>query len=171
MGVFPMFSHLAHHLAPPPNSILPLHPSSTHPRPVDLDPAPTYPRVELPDLLSIAKHPERIPWKPFKDGVDIHRLYGDGVTGPTAALIRFQPGGKVPLHEHTGYEHIFILSGSQRDNVGSAEAGTLIITPPGTRHSVVSEDGCIVLAIYEKPVKFLQDNARPEETRQTTAGS
>ena len=36
-------------------------------------------------------------------------------------------------------------------------AGTLIINPPGTQHSVVSEAGCIVLAIYEKPVEFLGD--------------
>ena len=39
--------------------------------------------------------------------------------------------------------------------VSFATAGTLIINPPGTQHSVVSEAGCIVLAIYEKPVKFL----------------
>jgi hypothetical protein len=29
-----------------------------------------------------------------------------------------------------------------------------MINAPGTRHSVVGEAGCIVLAIYEKPVKF-----------------
>ena len=29
-----------------------------------------------------------------------------------------------------------------------------MINAPGTRHSIVSEAGCIVLAIYEKPVKF-----------------
>lgn len=29
-----------------------------------------------------------------------------------------------------------------------------MINPPGTRHSIVSEAGCVVLAIYEKPVKF-----------------
>lgn len=31
----------------------------------------------------------------------------------------------------------------------------LIINPPGTSHGILSESGCIVLAIYEKPVKFL----------------
>jgi len=40
---------------------------------------------------------------------------------------------------------------------GSAEAGTLIINPPGTCHSVEGEAGCIVLAIYEKAVRFLPD--------------
>lgn len=87
--------------------------------------------------------------------MEIFRLYGDGITGPSAALLRYRHAGKVPLHEHTGFEHILILAGSQRDNNGTAEAGTLMINPPGSRHSIVSEAGCIVLAIYEKPVKFL----------------
>jgi quercetin dioxygenase-like cupin family protein len=134
--------------SPPPTGKLPL---------VDLDSAPAYPRIEFPNLFQLVEKEDEIPWRPFKEGVEIHRLYGDGITGPTAALLRFQPGGKVPLHEHPGYEHIFVLSGTQRDNVGSAGAGALIVTPPGTRHCVVSDTGCIVLAIYEKPVRFVQD--------------
>ena len=51
----------------------------------------------------------QIPWEPFMDGVEIYRLYGDGLTGPTAALLRFQKAGAVPLHEHPGYEHIIVL--------------------------------------------------------------
>jgi anti-sigma factor ChrR (cupin superfamily) len=122
-------------------------------------PIPQYPRIEIADLFRVAAHPEEIPWQPFQDGVEIHRLYGDGITGPTAALIRFRKDGVVPVHEHTGYEHIIVLAGTQRDQNGTATAGRLIINPPGTRHSVVSEAGCIVLAIYEKPVKFLAHGA------------
>ncbi len=121
------------------------------------DPVPKYSRIEIADLFRIAAHPEEIPWQPFRDGVEIHRLYGDGVTGPTAALIRFRKDGRVPVHAHTGYEHIIVLAGTQRDQNSTAQAGTLIINPPGTSHSVVSEAGCIVLAIYEKPVQFLPD--------------
>jgi anti-sigma factor ChrR (cupin superfamily) len=107
------------------------------------------------DLFGIANRQDQLPWEPFADGVEIYRLYGDGIVGPTAALLRFQKAGEVPLHEHAGYEHIIVLVGSQRDHKGAAEAGTLIVNPPGTRHSVVGEAGCIVLAIYEKPVKFI----------------
>lgn len=116
-----------------------------------------YPRITLKDLFNIAEWQDEIPWQPFRDGVDIHRLYGDGKTGPTAALIRFREAGKVPAHEHTGYEHIFVLTGAQRDNNGTTSAGSLIISPPGTQHSIISEAGCIVLAIYEKPVRFLEN--------------
>lgn len=92
---------------------------------------------------------------PFGEGVEIHRLYGDGVTGPSAALLRYNRAGKVRLHEHAGYEHIFVLAGTQSDQNGAASAGTLVVNPPGTRHEIESGDGCIVLAIYEKPVVFL----------------
>ena len=97
-----------------------------------------------------------IPWQPFQPGVEIHRLYGDGITGPSAALLRFAPGGKIPLHFPTGYEHIVVLEGSQVDEHGELFAGGLRIHPPGSSHSVTSDSGCIVLAIYEKPVSFSQ---------------
>jgi quercetin dioxygenase-like cupin family protein len=122
---------------------------------VEPDPVPQHPCIEITDLFRVATHPDEIPWQPFQDGVEIHRLYGDGITGPTAALIRFRKDGKVPAHAHNGYEHIIVLAGTQRDQNSTAAAGTLIINPPGTQHSVVSEAGCIVLAIYEKPVSFL----------------
>jgi anti-sigma factor ChrR (cupin superfamily) len=112
-------------------------------------------RIELPELMRLAQKPETISWEPFRDGVRIHRLYGDGVIGPWAALLLYEPGGRIPRHEHIGYEHIFILSGSQRDDAGELRAGTLVIHPPGTRHQVVSDAGCVALAIYEKPVQFL----------------
>jgi anti-sigma factor ChrR (cupin superfamily) len=126
---------------------------------VEPDHSPTYPRIELTDLFEISENAGAIPWQPFRDGVEIYRLYGDGASGPTAALLRYRAEGIVPLHEHTGYEHILVLSGSQRDQNGTATAGTLTINAPGTRHSVVSESGCIVLAIYEKPLKFCQPDS------------
>ena len=115
--------------------------------------------IKLNDLFQISGWQHRLPWKPFQKGVEIYRLYDDGESGPLAALLRFQPGGRVPLHEHTGYEHIFVLSGSQVDENSRAETGMLIVNPPGSTHSVLSENGCIVLAIYEKPVKFIDSPA------------
>jgi predicted ChrR family anti-sigma factor len=95
-------------------------------------------------------------WLPFFPRVEIHRLYENGPDGPRAALLRFGAGGRIPLHRHSGYEHIVVLEGGQVDENGEAAKGSVIINPPGTCHSVSSEHGCIVLAIYEKPVKFLQ---------------
>lgn len=112
--------------------------------------------LKLNDLFQISGWQHKLAWKPFQDGVEIYRLYGNGADGSMAALLRFHPGARVKLHEHAGYEHIFVLSGSQVDENSETEAGSLIINPPGTAHSVLSKTGCIVLVIYEKPVKFLE---------------
>jgi anti-sigma factor ChrR (cupin superfamily) len=110
--------------------------------------------LKLNDLFQISNWQHTLLWKPFREGVDIYRLYGGGDTGPSAALLRFHPGARVESHEHRGYEHILVLSGSQVDENSVSEEGCLIVNPPGTHHSVLTESGCIVLAIYEKPVHF-----------------
>ena len=111
----------------------------------------------LTDLFTLVSQPEKLPWQPFRPGVEIFRLYGDGQTGPAAALLKYAPGAEVPHHDHTGYEHIVVLSGAQRDHQGNHQAGTLVINPPGTHHAVVSEQGCIVLIIWEKPVVIREE--------------
>lgn len=114
--------------------------------------------VILKDLLDIAAHQDELSWEPFHPGVDIYRLYKDSEGGAAAALLRYKPGASVPMHEHTGFEHIFVLSGSQTDENGEHQAGTLVINPPNTHHNVMSQAGCIVLAIWEKPV-LLRNNS------------
>lgn len=106
----------------------------------------------LNDLLNIAARQDELSWQPFRPGVEIYRLYQDGKEGAAAALLRYQPGASIPLHDHTGFEHILVLSGSQSDRNGEHQAGTLVINPPNTHHSVISQVGCIVLVIWEKPV-------------------
>jgi anti-sigma factor ChrR (cupin superfamily) len=92
-------------------------------------------------------------WEPFHPGVEIVQLYREA-DGHAAALLRYTPGAGVPRHDHPGFEHILILSGSQVDDRGTHVTGTLLINPPGSSHQVSSPDGCIVLAIWEQPVRF-----------------
>ena len=93
-------------------------------------------------------------WSPFRPGIQIHRLYGNSDSGPSAALLRYSPGASVPYHRHEGYEHIHVLHGAQVDAGGSYAAGTLIVNPPGSGHEVHSPDGCVVLVIWEGPIRF-----------------
>jgi anti-sigma factor ChrR (cupin superfamily) len=102
------------------------------------------------DLFSSARL-DQIPWKPFRKGIEIHRFYGEP-PGPSAALLRYTAGASLTRHEHPGYEHIFVLRGSQVDDAGEHHAGTLLIYPPGTHHAVTSPCGCVVLATWEKAV-------------------
>lgn len=103
-------------------------------------------------------------WRPFREGIDMIPLYGrvDAQGTPSAALLRYGPGASVPLHAHDGYEHILVLEGSQHDGDGSYERGTCVISQPGSQHTVVSTDGCTVLAIWNRPVRFLSPEARQE---------
>lgn len=89
----------------------------------------------------------------FRDGVEICRL----VRGePEIALLRYQPGAQVPPHLHEGLETILVLEGSQSDENGLYETGTLVTNPQGTIHSVQSREGCVVLIQWAKPVKILE---------------
>ena len=81
-------------------------------------------------------------------------IYGNNSEGSSAALLRYQPGASVPRHQHSGYEHIFILSGSQTDESATYSKGDLLVSPPGSTHSIRSEDGCMALAIWERGVVF-----------------
>ena len=111
------------------------------------------PRVVLPDLLHRAKQPD-FSWNVMRPGIEIHRIYGDGNGGPSAALLRYAPGATLPRHEHTGYEHIFVLEGAQIDARGAYAAPCFIVNPPGSDHSVESPGGCLVLVIWLEPVVF-----------------
>ena len=112
--------------------------------------------IVITDIAGIAANPGAVPWPPFRDGVELHRLYGSGEAGASAALLRYAPGARVPTHVHPGYEHILVLAGSQVDERGVHGTGTLVVNPPGSSHSVSSPEGCIVLAIWEQPVAFVE---------------
>lgn len=95
-----------------------------------------------------------LPWQAFREGVDLLPVYGDIKSDCASALLRYHPGACIPEHLHTGVEFLFILRGSQADGRGHYQAGTFLINPTASTHKIVSEEGCVVLAIWEKPVKF-----------------
>ena len=45
------------------------------------------------------------------------------------------------------------FAGSQEDERGRYRAGALVVNPPGSAHNVSSDEGCIVLALWERPVR------------------
>lgn len=119
-------------------------------------------RIVLTSLFGDLSLADRGPFFPLWPGVDLLPLYGFDAQGapvnraePSAAFIRYQPGARVPEHAHPGYEHIFILRGSQSDHLGEYTAGTCVMSPPGSRHAVRSESGCLVLAIWNRSVEVV----------------
>lgn len=94
-------------------------------------------------------------WQPLREGVNISLIYDDGEGGARAAFLHYLPGAVVDAHQHEGYEHILILDGGQADETREYQRGDFTVQPPGSRHRVVSAEGCVVLAIWEKPVRFV----------------
>lgn len=92
------------------------------------------------------------PFAPFREGVEICLLRD---TDPQLALLRYEPGARVPLHRHTGLEMIQVLEGEQSDERGTYSAGDVVLNPEGSTHSVWSDAGCVVLILWERPVAFL----------------
>jgi len=92
-------------------------------------------------------------WQSLRPGVDWVELSPQGVW-PRTALLRYQAGTSVPWHRHEGHEHILVLRGSQQDEHGHYPAGNLRINPPGSSHQVRSEEGCVVLIIWQQPLRF-----------------
>ena len=110
----------------------------------------------LQNLLSSADARKTLAWEFFREGVQVSWIYRlEEKSAPSSAFLKYEPGAKVPLHSHTGLEHILMLEGSQADENGTFHKGDIIINPPGTRHSVYSRDGCEVMAIWHAPVKFV----------------
>lgn len=112
--------------------------------------------IALRGLFDMERFAAAHQWQPFHPGIDCLPIYETPDDGPAAMLLRYQPGASAPVHLHQGIEHILVLSGSQDDERGHHPAGSLMIHPPGTDHHVRSDEGCVVLAIWERRVKMVE---------------
>ncbi len=93
-----------------------------------------------------------LPFEFFRKGVAVHWLVKGGHDTPSVALLKYEPGASVPRHRHRDLETILVLEGSQSDENGTYGAGTLIANLADTRHSVWSDEGCVVLIHWTLPV-------------------
>ncbi|GHG73921.1 cupin domain-containing protein [Streptomyces griseocarneus] len=91
--------------------------------------------------------------EPGRSGVEVHRLYVTDDAGPASALLtRMRPGAHGDLHEHLGYELVFVLEGELiNDNGDRYTVGDLIVEEPGSVHRVSTEKGCVLLGVREAP--------------------
>lgn len=106
------------------------------------------------DLLSPTGR-DRVSWQewiqPGRAGAQIHSLWLTD-EGASAFLVAFAPDSHGDLHEHTGYELMFVLSGRLcNDNGDSYEVGDLIIEKPTSIHQVSSPEGCVLLVVRDGP--------------------
>lgn len=110
--------------------------------------------IVWPNLIDIDPDNADLIWEELQPGVRICMLHGDRHIGCSTALLHYEPGTSIPAHTHTGHEHLLILRGSQHDEHGAYQQGTFLINKPAGGHRVSSIEGCLVLAIWEAPVRF-----------------
>ncbi|HWO64837.1 MAG TPA: cupin domain-containing protein [Umezawaea sp.] len=114
----------------------------------------------LRDVLS-ATGLDAVAWtrweQPGRAGVEIHPLFTTGdPQNATAFLTRMGPGAHGDLHEHLGYELMFVLEGELvNDNGDRYGVGDLIVEEPGSVHQVTSVTGCTVLGVRSAPTRPL----------------
>jgi len=97
-----------------------------------------------------------VDFEPFRHGVTVHWIEKGTGDEPSIALLKYMPGARVPRHRHPGLEAILVLDGIQSDERGDYRAGTFVINPVGTEHSVWTDMGCVVLIQWDRPVIILE---------------
>ena len=121
----------------------------------------------MPEPLSIADLTSGswrdMTFAPFRDGIEMCTI-AEGT--PQVALLRYEPGAvraavralraPAPRHRHSGMETVLVLDGSQSDENGHYPTGSLVLNPEGSVHTVRSDEGCVVLIQWTKPVEFLE---------------
>ena len=104
---------------------------------------------------------DALPWQETRfPGVTMKVLMEDKETGLVTGLFRFEPGARLPFHEHVAIEQSYVLEGSLKDDEGEATAGNFVWRPAGNSHDAWSPDGCLVLSVFLKPNKFMDKNTR-----------
>jgi len=101
-----------------------------------------------------------LPWKPTPTpGIDMKVLLRDESTGLLTALFRWAPNTKLDLHEHIEIEQSFVLEGSLEDEEGIVRKGDFVWRPQGNKHAPWTTEGCLLIAFFLKPNKFIEGAA------------
>lgn len=100
---------------------------------------------------------DALPWiDTVYPGIEMKILFKDERRGLMTALFRWQPGAELPMHEHTDIEQSFVLEGHLCDEEGECKAGQFAWRPAGSTHRAWSPDGCLLIATFQKPNRFLE---------------
>jgi anti-sigma factor ChrR (cupin superfamily) len=100
---------------------------------------------------------DALPWiDTVYPGIEMKILFKDEQRGLMTALFRWQPGAELPMHEHTDIEQSFVLQGDLCDEEGVCGAGQFAWRPAGSAHRAWSTEGCLLIATFQKPNRFLE---------------
>lgn len=114
----------------------------------------------LAGLASRLVEVDDLPWTPTRfPGIAWKILMEDKERGLLTALFKWEPGSELPLHEHVEIEQTFVLEGAFEDADGEVTAGNYVWRPAGSRHVARSPAGAVMLSVFLKPNRFLDEDA------------
>lgn len=90
-------------------------------------------------------------WFDFVPGVTVKPLSVDVERDTATILMMFEPGARVPAHDHAGAEDSFVISGSCRIGESHLLKGDFHHADAGTSHAeIVSDEGCVLLLVIDR---------------------
>jgi anti-sigma factor ChrR (cupin superfamily) len=95
---------------------------------------------------------EDLPWKPsaFAAGVSVKDVAVSG--GLEMQLVRFQPGTRLPLHQHEIPEFIYVLEGELSIAGQRLSRGWASVASAGSVHADVHSDSGCVFVLVDRPL-------------------
>jgi mannose-6-phosphate isomerase-like protein (cupin superfamily) len=103
-------------------------------------------------------------WQPLIEngipyqGISVVSLRYDAATQRSPSiLLKFEPGARYPYHNHPAGEELYVLSGEAIVEDAVLTEGDYLYTPPGFRHSVRTNTGCLLLFIVPQEVEKLEE--------------
>ena len=96
-----------------------------------------------------------MPWEETRfPGIVEKTLLVDKKSGLVTALLKMDPGARLPDHEHVLIEQTFVIEGALVCGEGTCSAGNFVWRPAGSRHSAGAPNGSLMLAVFQVPNRF-----------------
>ena len=118
------------------------------------------------DTHSHVVRPAQMEWKKTRfPGCEVKGLLFDKESGVVTALMKFAPGAVLPDHEHVKIEQTYVLEGKLVDKEGPAKdltvgPGEFVWREAGSRHVACTPEGGLMLAMFQVPNKFYEQDGR-----------
>ena len=110
----------------------------------------------------IINNPLNLEFEPFDNygqpikGMSWHKISYEKEKGQGSYILKMDPGAKSIPHEHISYEEFYMLDGELTDADGKVfKKGDFISFEPGSKHSSITEKGCLILVFMRSRNKTI----------------
>jgi len=120
----------------------------------------------LGDLASRVVHANDMEWEPIRyPGCKVKTLMVDPKLGLLTVLLKMEPGAALPDHEHALMEQTYVLEGRLVDCEGPEKGlevgpGEFVYRPAGSRHAAYTPEGGLMIAIFQVPNRFFEQDGK-----------